>query len=133
MSTNLGDLIRRHRQAAKITLTQLAALVGLRSSGDVSNRERGTRGETFVPSLWLPLVNAIPGLTLDEIIAASERDREADGFKRTRLRRNNSDQVQIAEAMLLLREICEEPHGKMIPMLRGLLAMKRAAENMRKV
>jgi len=127
MSTNLGDLIRRQRKAAGYTLRQLAPLIGLRSTADVSNRERGIRSDSFVPSLWIPLLSALPGLTLDAIIEASEQDAMDRRGQPGRRRRRDEDAIELAEARLILRKITGEPHGEIMPMLRGLLAMKRAA------
>ena len=131
MSTNLlGELVRRHRHAAGLTLRDLAPLIHLKSYSGVSNRELGRRGGRFSPKQFEALVAVFPDLTLEELFEARQTDIEtSEKHEPTfvpRLRPRDSDEW--VEARTLTRMITGEKDGELIPMLRAILAMQRRAK-----
>lgn len=66
-----GEYVRRHRQAAKLSLREAAKRAGL-SFTYLGEVERGKHGP-LDPSLWLRLMTAIPGMTFLELSEAHAR------------------------------------------------------------
>lgn len=92
MSTPFGALVREHRVAARLSLTDVAEAIGVKKVY-VGEVERGERGP-FTRDRWSALLKAIPTLSL----AMLERAAEASQPVRIDLSRSPMEYQRVGQA-----------------------------------
>lgn len=68
---SLGSYIRHKRKAAGLSTTQVGKALGV-SQNWMAQIERGRKGATLKPELWGLLMDAVPGITLEELVQWSK-------------------------------------------------------------